>query len=287
MSGVNVARGSHRLLTTAVAVCLLLALVSCGSRRPKEPPPGPRPTDSPAPLTLDDEPAAPTLTLEDLEATQVLETHGQGGVGYRMRLSNSPLGTIRYYGLPVYPQGRGAELLSPIEGESEPPETGYVAVLVTPDEPAQVAAWYQERLPDWRVAELPAPNSEEIAESVLYQPPLGRRRICVSAAGADVGLTLIGYQVHEGETTPPLPMDANAHRKWEHVLSLGLALDQYRADTGEDAESVADLVATEGPEGYRGPYLAGEPPVDPYSGQPYEVEGGEIVGPGDVTRFSS
>ena len=119
-----------------------------------------------------------------------------------MRLSNDLLGTIRTTDSPVHPVV-ACELLSPIEGESEPPETGYVAVLVTPDEPAQVAAWYQERLPDWRVAELPAPNSEEIAESVLYQPPLGRRRICISAAGADVGLTLIGYQVHEGETTPP------------------------------------------------------------------------------------
>ncbi len=287
MSGVSVARGPHQLVVTALAVCLLLALASCGSRRPKEPAPGARPAHSPAPLTLDDEPAASTPTLEDLEAAEVLETHGEGGVGYRMRLGNGPLGTVRYYGLPVYPEARGAQLLSPIEGESEPPETGYVAVLVTPHEPAQAVAWYQERLPDWRLAELPAPNSEEIAESILYQPPLGRRRICISPAGPEVGLTLIGYQVHEGETTPPLPMDPNAYRKWEHVLSLGLALDQYRADTGEDAESIADLVSTEGPEGYRGPYLAGEPPVDPYSGQPYEVQDGEIVGPGDVSRFSS
>lgn len=277
----------QRALRLLLAACAAVGLVSCGAER-RPPPEAPtRIVHDLAPVTYDDEPGPSAPTLEQLDAVEVLETHSNGDVVYRMKLGDKPLGTIRYYGFPVYPNGRGAELLSPARDESEPPDTGYVAALVTPDDPAEVSAWYQGKLRDWRLAELLTPSGDKVAASILYQPPRGRRRVCISPAGPDVGLTLVGYQVLEGGGTPPLPLDPKAYHKWEHVLSLGLALDQYRADTGESASSIGDLLATEGPAGYQGPYLAGEPPVDPYTGRPYEVKDGRVVGPGDIEGFTS
>lgn len=263
-----------------------LSLSACSTRAPEATRTHAPPAQDSASATFDDEPAPSTPTLEDLRGVGVLETHAGGGIAYRIRLSDAPLRTVRYYGFPIYSDAIGAELLSPTEGGSEPIDAGYVAALVTPDDPARVAEWYQERLPDWRLVQLAKPNSDEVAEYILYQPPNGRRRICILPTSSEVAITLVGYQVYGDEAAPPLPLDPDAYRKWEHVLTLRLALDQYRADTGEVADSVSDLTAAEGPEGYQGPYLAGEAPLDPYTGEPYQIRNGEVVGPGDVTSFT-
>ncbi len=83
-------------------------------------------------------------------------------------------------------------------------------------------------------------------------------------------------------------LDEKRVRKADDVSALNTACWLYENDTGTAAQSVADLVIAqgEGPAGYSGPYLRGEP-KDPFTGEPYEIQDGRVVGPGDVVEFRS
>jgi hypothetical protein len=83
-----------------------------------------------------------------------------------------------------------------------------------------------------------------------------------------------------------LDLERKSARKAEDVRALNEASWLYENDTGVVAQSVADLTADQGkgPAGYCGPYLRGTP-VDPFTGKPYELKDGTVVGPGDVTTF--
>ncbi|MBD3177758.1 MAG: hypothetical protein GF320_21500 [Armatimonadia bacterium] len=282
-------RWSHWVVLTVSSAWVLTAaglLTSCEEGSPSSAPaPAPAAPSDPPPVTFDEEPGMAAPTLEDLREVDSLETHAEAGRVYSLSLGDKPLSTFRYYGLPHYPDAVGAEMVSSAGGESAPMESTYVAILLTPDPPAGVLTWYQERLEDWPLVVRYGPDGTAL-ESILYQPPQGARRICVSTLEPQVALTLIGYQVYSGEGSPPLPLNQEAYRKWEDVMELRLALEQYRRDTGEAAEDLSALFGDTGPEGYHGPYLAGEPPTDPYSGEPYQIEAGAVVGPGDVEGFS-
>jgi hypothetical protein len=201
-----------------------------------------------------------------------------GGYAYRLRLDTRTRGLLQYYGLPAYPGAVGAMQLEPAQGESAPLESGYVASLVSVASPSDIERWYRAALAGWTEVEVES-------DVVLTQQPGGRRRVCITPLPGGK-LTLIGYQVYPEGAGPLVPLTGNAARKCEDVLLLIEALDAFKRDTGRTAQSVSDLTARSGPEGYAGPYLS-DSPADPYTGKPYEIRDGSVAGPGDVVYFSS
>jgi hypothetical protein len=72
-------------------------------------------------------------------------------------------------------------------------------------------------------------------------------------------------------------------QKTSDVMAINQAANTYKVDTGSAATCVADLLAPrgKGPKGYRGPYLPAEP-LEPFTGKPYMLRYGVVVGPGEV-----
>ncbi len=221
-------------------------------------------------------------TLDDLRHVSLVELSDESGMLYRMKVSNSSVTTLRYYGLPVYPNAVGVRQFDPAAGESaesEDYDTGGVAALLTPDEPDTVKEWFANRLDGWSVLESPDVG-------ILFRQEPNRRRTISIWPLPEATLTLIEYGVIPESQPPPYLPDPTAALKAERCWKLSLALEQYRVDTGKDAESVAELLAKDSEDaGYRGPYLDSAL-EDPYGGGPLEVEDGKIVGPGDVSRYT-
>jgi prepilin-type N-terminal cleavage/methylation domain-containing protein len=79
---------------------------------------------------------------------------------------------------------------------------------------------------------------------------------------------------------------AKQWRKGEDCRSIRGACIIYLNDTNQRAQTIDDLIAETGPDGYRGPYMSGRP-KDPYSQGEYVIDDGELTGPGDVTDFQN
>lgn len=227
---------------------------------------------------VDGEPHEGALDVGELRPGSVVEIRSGAATGLLLTVREPPGEKLRYYGLPGYPLSLGAEIGE--RSESEEAEGEPTVTLIATDPVSQVSEWYRKRLTGWSVLER---ASDEL---VFVQQPRGRRQVLISAI-PEVGLVVIEYRIFSEDGPPPTPLGEEAGEKAEGLLRLKDALDQYLRDTGKQASSVADLMATTGPPGYGGPYIIGKAPTDPYSGRPYEVEDGVITGPGDVQHFTN
>ena len=73
-----------------------------------------------------------------------------------------------------------------------------------------------------------------------------------------------------------------------HGFPAGNASQQHEFEVAGvvDIGGQIHQTLTQPPEGYRGPYLSAVP-ADPYSQEPYQIEEGRLVGPGDVDLYTS
>lgn len=278
-----------------LVVVVLVLLAGAGCRRgvaPQTTTPAPA---APSPATLDGQPVTGRLSLEDLREARDLRIQAEAGWACRLALVPPARSKLRYYALPCYPNVVGARQLDPSQESSTNDVSGCEISVVTSDGIDAVADWYAKRLADWARSDLRASSAApesgaDVANvgplaGVVFRQPGGRRRVVVDAL-PHVGLVLIGYEILPEDAPVPQPSTREASRKEDDVTVLSMALEDYRRDTGVDAESAGALAAEEGPSGYRGPYLA-RVPRDPYTGKPYAVKKGKVVGPGDVATFRS
>jgi hypothetical protein len=106
-------------------------------------------------------------------------------------------------------------------------------------------------------------------------PPLAALCLCVAALGC-VRQTLrpspsppppCGALSPPPATAPAAPPEARLATELEAVQR---AVDAYKHDVGHPPATVAELAASDGPEGYKGPYLA--PMPAPAEGGKYTVD---------------
>jgi hypothetical protein len=276
-----------------VAVSLPL-LAGAGCRRAGTPQ-AVAPPVAASPVTLDGQPVTGRLSLEDLREAHDLRISAEAEWSCRLALASAERSKLRYYGLPCYPDVVGARQLDPSHESSTSDVSGCEVSVVTSDSIDAVVGWYAKRLKDWARTDLraDAPGAESGTPAtsdsplvgVVFRQSGGRRRVMIDALPR-VGLVLVGYEILPEDEPVRLPATREASRKEDDVTVLTMALEDYRRDTGIDAESAGALAADKGPSGYRGPYLA-RVPHDPYSGKPYTVRKGKVVGPGDMQTFGS